>query len=74
VEQAAKGSTLAAGVDMAKHPDQRRAVVRGKKRVICSVLVDDFGKVGSGNGGVRTCEGFRFRRFHVLPVALHMGR
>jgi hypothetical protein len=38
------------------------------------VLVDDFGKVGSRNGGVRTRERFRFRRFHVLPVALHMGR
>ena len=74
MEQAAKASTLAAGVDMAKHPDQGRAVVCGKKRIICSVLVDDFGQVSSGNGGVRTRESFRFRRFHVLAVALHVRR
>src|SRR6202020_3155132 len=54
VEQAPKGSTLAAGVDMAKHPDQGRAVVRRKKRVICGELVDDFSEVRSGNGGVWT--------------------
>ena len=74
VEQAGEGSALAAGVDVAKHPDRRRPVVRREQRVLGGMLVDDLGQVGPGNGGVGTRHGFGLRRCHVLLVTLHMDR
>jgi hypothetical protein len=42
VEQAGKGSAFAAGLDVAKHPDRRRAVVCDEQRVVRRMLVGFF--------------------------------
>jgi hypothetical protein len=49
VEQTGKGSAFAAGVDMTKHPNRRRSVVRREQRVLGRALVDNLGQVSPGN-------------------------
>jgi hypothetical protein len=58
---------------VAQRPNQRRAIVRGKRRILGGVVVDDLGQVGAGNGrvGIRS---FCLRLLLVLLIAPYVRR
>ena len=74
MEKAGKGSPLAAGIDMAKRPDQHGTVIDREQRILGRVLVDDLGEVRSRDRGIRVRTRFRLLPQPVLPVALQMIR
>ena len=73
MQQAAEGPPLAAGIDVAKRPDQRGPVVDREQGVLGGVLVDDLGEVGPGNAASGPDTVSAFAAATVLLMALHMG-
>jgi hypothetical protein len=73
VEQAGKGSAFATSVDVAKHPNRGRPVVRREQCVLGGLRVDQLCQISPGDGGVRMRQGFGVRRRPILLEAIHVG-